>query len=389
MKEEIKNLIEEALEKKDKLVEGAVNVKDKLAEGASNTKERILEGASNTKEKIIEGASNTKEKIIEGASNTKEKLVEEVVNLMDERGKKKIWSGADSIHLGKAPDTIVPGCLVLEGGSFRGVYTSGVLDVLMENGINLQTTIGTSAGALNGYNYVAGEMGRAAKVNLCYRHDSRYFSPRTTAKNHGVVGFDFIMDAIEEELPFDHERFDDPSRRFLCTVTNCDTGEVMYCEKGVTTDIQKAVQASASMPFASDMVTVDGVPCLDGGCSVKIPYQWALDNGFEKILVIRTRPVEYRREPEGKRVQELTEVIYKNHPQLVELLNSQEEQYNIACEELEQLEKEGRIMMICPSASILTSTLEGDMEKLGALYHMGRLDAMLMLPKIKEYLGID
>ena len=290
-------------------------------------------------EKLTEQVMRNGQAMLSGIKSETDRLLDEAVGLMDDWDRKKTWSGIDSVKLSSAPDTIVPGCMVLEGGSFRGCYTSGVLDVLMENGINLQTTIGTSAGALNGYNYVAGEIGRAAKINLGYRHDRRYMGPRTLARNRGVVGFDFLLNEVEEEIPFNRERFEDPNRRFLVTVTNCETGQVRYCEKGITPDFQKAVQASASMPFVSDMVEVDGVPCLDGGCAVKIPYRWALDNGFEKILVVRTRPAEYRRPQETKAFTEITERIYRNYPQLVELLDNQSEQYNGACRELEQLQE--------------------------------------------------
>lgn len=336
-------------------------------------------------EKLTEQMVRNGQAMLSGIKSETDRLIDE---MMDERDRKKAWSGIDSIQLKSAPETIVPGCIVLEGGSFRGCYTAGVLDVLMENGINLQTTIGTSAGALNGYNYVAGEIGRTGKINLGYRHDRRYFGPRTLARNRGVVGFDFLLDEIEEEIPFNRERYEDSSRRFLVTVTNCETGQVQYCEKGVTPDFQKAVQASASMPFVSDMVDVDGVPCLDGGCAVKIPYRWALDNGFEKILVVRTRPRDYRRSPESRQFIELSERFYKNYPNLVEQLNSQSEQYNTAISELEELESQGRLMMLCPSGSISVSTLEGDMERLGALYLLGRADTKLMLPQIRAYFGL-
>lgn len=339
-------------------------------------------------EKLTEQVMRNGQAMLSGIKSETDRLLDEAVGLMDDWDRKKTWSGIDSVKLSSAPDTIVPGCIVLEGGSFRGCYTSGVLDVLMENGINLQTTIGTSAGALNGYNYVAGEIGRAAKINLGYRHDRRYMGPRTLARNRGVVGFDFLLNEVEEEIPFNRERFEDPNRRFLVTVTNCETGQVRYCEKGITPDFQKAVQASASMPFVSDMVEVDGVPCLDGGCAVKIPYRWALDNGFEKILVVRTRPAEYRRPQETKAFTEITERIYRNYPQLVELLDNQSEQYNGACQELEQLQEQGKLLMLCPSGSISVSAIEGDMERLGALYLLGRADAKLMLPQIRAYFGL-
>lgn len=337
--------------------------------------------------KLTETVMKGGQAVISGLKTETDKLIDEAVSLMDDK-KKKTWSGYDSIEVREAPDTVVPGCIVLEGGSFRGCYTSGVLDVLMENGINLQTTIGTSAGALNGYNYVAGEIGRSAKINLGYRHDKRYIGPGSLARNRGVVGFDFLLTSIEDELPFNRERFEDPSRRFLVTVTNCENGECIYCEKGVTNDFLKAVQASASMPFAADMVDVNGIPCLDGGCAVKIPYKWAMENGFEKILVIRTRPQPFRRPPESKRFMELSDRLYRNYPALAERLNTQALQYNTACDELDELHKEGRVFMLCPSGSISIGTLEGDMERLGALYLLGRCDATIQLPKIKEYLGI-
>ena len=338
--------------------------------------------------KLTETVMKGGQAVISGLKTETDKLIDEAVSLMDDK-KKKTWSGYDSIEVREAPETVVPGCIVLEGGSFRGCYTSGVLDVLMENGINLQTTIGTSAGALNGYNYVAGEIGRSAKINLGYRHDKRYIGPGSLARNRGVVGFDFLLTSIEDELPFNRARFDDPSRRFLVTVTNCETGECIYCEKGVTNDFLKAVQASASMPFAADMVDVDGVPCLDGGCAVKIPYKWAMENGFEKILVIRTRPQPFRRPPESKRFMELSDRLYRNYPALAERLNTQALQYNTACDELDELHKDGKVFMLCPSGSISIGTLEGDMERLGALYLLGRCDATIQLPKIKEYLGME
>ena len=230
---------------------------------------------------------------------------------------------------------------------------------------------------------------KSAKSKRGYRHDHRFVGARTAAKNHGVVGVNFILDEIEEELPFDRERFDDPTRRFVVTVTNCESGEVRYCEKGETEDFQKAVQASASMPFVSEMVDVDGTPCLDGGCAVKIPYKWAMENGYEKILVIRTRPQDFVRPEEGKRFEELAERVYRNYPKLVELLISQSEQYNSACEELNTLHESGRVFQLCPSGSINVATLEGDMERLGALYLLGRCDALIALPEIKKYLEIE
>ena len=102
----------------------------------------------------------------------------------------KVYSKLDTIPTGVASNDITKGCLVLEGGAFRALYTEGVLDVLMENDINFECVVGVSAGALNGCNYVAGQIGRAALINLTYRHDERFVGPKAFLKNKGVIGFD-------------------------------------------------------------------------------------------------------------------------------------------------------------------------------------------------------
>ena len=115
--------------------------------------------------------------------------------------KNKIFSGLDRLPKGLASEHLTEGCVVLEGGAFRGLYTSGVLDALMEAGINLSCTVGVSAGALNGMNYVSGQIGRSGRLNLTYRHDSRYVGLKAIHKNRGVIGFDFILKNVNKEDP--------------------------------------------------------------------------------------------------------------------------------------------------------------------------------------------
>ena len=207
----------------------------------------------------------------------------------------KVFSGWALLPKGKAADTVTEGCLVLEGGAFRGVYTSGVLDAFLEEGINLQTVIGVSAGAMNGMNYQAGQIGRAARINLRYRHDPRFVGTRPLLREGGVIGFDFVMNDLQLEEPFDWERFRDPRRQFYAVISDVTSGLPRYVSKKEPVDILKAVQASATMPFVSKPVTLDDVPYLDGGCTDKVPIEWALQHKFEKIIVVRTRPAGYRK----------------------------------------------------------------------------------------------
>ena len=179
----------------------------------------------------------------------------------------QVYSGIETLPRGRASDNITEGCMVLEGGAFRGVYTSGVLDALMEEDINMRCTVGVSAGALNGVNYVSGQIGRSGRINLRYRHDSRYVGPKALRRNKGIIGFDFVFGDMAKVPPLDKKRFMDKSRQFYAVVTNLKTGKTEYLEKNSGIPPLRAVRASASMPFVSKPVIINGKPYLDGGCS--------------------------------------------------------------------------------------------------------------------------
>ena len=198
------------------------------------------------------------------------------------------------IPRGQAPEGLVAGCLVVEGGAFRGLHTQGFLDVMMENGLNLSCVIGVSAGALAGANYVSGQIGRSARTNIAFRHDSRYIGAKSLLHSHSLLDVGFLTEDRGILEPLDRARFDRPDRRYVAVATNCETGEATYFEKGRCSDILLAARASATMPFISPAVMIDGVPYLDGGCSDAIPYRWALAQGYEKIVVLRTRDKAFR-----------------------------------------------------------------------------------------------
>ncbi|MBQ8093310.1 MAG: patatin family protein [Clostridia bacterium] len=301
--------------------------------------------------------------------------------------RKTVYSRLERIPEGNADSRIMPGCLVLEGGAFRGVYTSGVLDVLMQNGINLDTTIGVSAGALNALGYVSGQIGRSARIILRYRHDPRYvgLGPVLNRKDRGVIGFDFMLDQMNRIEPLNVERLMDPGRRLIAVATAITTGWPVYFER--RQDVQafyKAVQASASMPYVSSPVTVQGIRCLDGGCSVKIPFEWALEHGYKKVVVVRTRDRSYR--PQRHDLSRAAGSVYGDYPEFAAALANMNESYIRELEILDRLESEGRIFQIVPSLPIQIGRLESDMEKLGDVYWQGVHDAKENLERLKDYL---
>ena len=329
----------------------------------------------------------------------------------------------EGIPRGQASERLIPGCLVLEGGAFRGLYTQGFLDAMMEQGLNLSCVVGVSAGALAGVNYVSGQIGRSARTNLLHRHDSRYVGARSLLHCHSILDVGFLTEdrGVLEE-PLDRARFDRPEQRFVATATNCETGQAAYFEKGKRSDILLAARASATMPFLSPPVMIDGAPYLDGGCACKIPFQWAIDEGFEKIVVIRTRDAAFRdkgrvrrkadalaetyvrkRLPGSGRVykaypafseqlirreERAVNRIYRRYPALAAALLGSVQRYNDQCSELERLHEAGRLLHVTPSRPIDVGTIEGDVGKLRALYFLGRADCLALLPELRRYLGL-
>lgn len=307
-------------------------------------------------------------------------------NRLKNRIKPSHYSKFSSIPHGHATLSVTPGCIVCEGGAFRGVYGEGVLDALMQENINMECTIGVSAGAMNGLNYVSGQIGRAARFNLGHRFDRDYVAgPMTILNNKGIIGFDYALGDVREE-PFDDVFFNREHRRYVAVVTSVLDGKAYYKERGNCDDILKAVQASASMPFVSKPVEVDGIPCLDGGCADKIPYQWAIDQGYEKIVVVKTQPHDYRKS-ETEALDPMIEVAYHKHPEFVTALENSNINYNHQCDEIERLEKEGRIFVIAPSEDETVSRLESDIEKLGDWYFLGYNDMKEKMDALKEYLN--
>ena len=294
------------------------------------------------------------------------------------------YSHLDEIPVGRASHELTEGCLVLEGGAFRGLYTQGVLDTLMIYGINLSCVIGVSAGALGGMDYVSGQIGHSARINIAYRHDSRYVGMRALMHSHSILDVGFLTEERGILEPFDWERFNDPARRFVAVATNCLTGEATFFEKGVQPNMALAVRASATMPLFAPMVSVDGVPHLDGACSCRIPYQWALDQGYQKVVVVRTRDTSFRR---AEKDPSLARKVYRNYPALVQSLSKADKSYNLACDEIERLHTEGRLYRIAPSEPITIGKIEGDVERLGDLYWLGCYDCMTHVDELWEYLG--
>ncbi len=277
--------------------------------------------------------------------------------------------------------------LVLEGGAMRSLFTSGVLDIFMENNINMDCTVGVSAGALVGSNYVSNQKGRTANININHCKDSKYIGVRAIKNNKGLVGFDYLFGGeIAKSNPFDEKEFINSKKRFVTGVTNCETGKTEYYDKDKE-NTYKLLQASSSMPLVSKVVEINGNPYLDGAIDCNVPIDWALKQGYEKIVVVLTRNKDYRKKPVSNKMKRMYKLVYSKYPNLLKTMYDRPNKYNETYDKIEKLESENKIFVLRPENNVDISRLERDQDKLKALYEEGINETKNKLSDLKNYLN--
>lgn len=277
-------------------------------------------------------------------------------------------------------------CLVLEGGAKRGIYTAGVLDVLLENKISTDGVIGVSAGAIHGCSYVSEQIGRSIRYNLKYNDDYRFMSFKSFLKTGNVVDTEFAYYELPEKLDvFDYETFEKSKTKFYAVCTNIVSAQAEYVHcPNLRRGYIDYIRASASMPLVSKIVRLHDKLYLDGGISDSIPIKAAFDLGFDKNIVIATRPAAYRKKKFG--FMWLIRLVYRKYPAFIKAVENRHIMYNSTLEHIESLEKQGRILVIRPSRLIKISKMEKNPETILKMYHLGRQDALNALEKIRDFL---
>ncbi len=277
--------------------------------------------------------------------------------------------------------------LVMEGGSMRGMFTCGVLDVFMENGINFDGAIGVSAGAVFGCNFKSGQIGRAIRYNKKYCGDPRYCSLRSLIKTGDLFGADFCYHEIPDVLdPFDSAAFRRNPMEFYTVATNVETGEPVYhlCTDGGPDDIIR-MRASASMPVVSRPVEIDGLTLLDGGIVDSIPYAYMEQLGYNRNVIILTQPIDYikRKNPAVP----LIRVLLRRYPKIAEAMAVRHLMYNRQTEEVKVREASGEAFVIRPPEPLKIGKVENNPEVLERVYQTGRIEAEKRMSALRAFLA--
>lgn len=275
--------------------------------------------------------------------------------------------------------------LILEGGGFRGLFTSGVLDYFLEKELKFPYVIGVSMGACNGASYISNQHGRNKIVNTAFVNDSRYMSYKRLFMKGEFFGMDFIFNTIPNGIvPYDFDAYNASDQTFKVVVTDIRRGEPVYLDNKSNMNLMDALQASASLPFISKPVWIDGKPCLDGGISDSIPIQKALEDGYEKFVVILTQPRAFVKE--GTRAGRMAKVMYRSYPVMERLLGERHDNYNKARSLIFELEKEGRAFIIEPQRKIPAGRIEKDKDVLFQSFEMGYEEAKRANEELRMFL---
>ena len=277
--------------------------------------------------------------------------------------------------------------LVLEGGAMRGMFTAGILDVFMEEGIQFDGTIGVSAGAAFGVNYKSGQIGRAIRYNAKFCNDPRYCGLRSLLRDGNIYSRDFCYG----EVPLVHDVFDFEaySRNpmpFYLVATDVETGAPVYHQfLGKEDHGFDWIRASASMPLVSQMVEIEGRKLLDGGISDSIPLRYFEELGYDRNVVILTQPRVYEKKENGLLF--MVRLLYRKYPKLVKAMEERHMVYNETLRYIEKKEAAGEILVLRPWSALPVGRVERNPEKLHRAYRIGREMALERLEEVRVFLS--
>ena len=275
--------------------------------------------------------------------------------------------------------------LVLEGGAMRGMYTAGVLDTFLDKDFWVDGIISVSAGALFGVNYPSRQKGRAIRYNKKFISDKRYISFKSLVSTGNIVNKDFAF----YEVPFKYDVFDNKTFKesdidFYVAVTNLQTAQAEYVKLIDPLAQMEVLRATSAMPYVSRPVEIDGIPYLDGAIADSIPVEQMKKLGYDKIIVILTRTLDYRK---SKPMTWIAKWFYRRYPHFADAVNQRYAMYNRQVENVIKLAEKGDIFVIRPSVDLKIKRIEKDPNKLQTMYELGMKDMQLQWENLLDYLN--
>ena len=238
--------------------------------------------------------------------------------------------------------------LILEGGAMRGLFSAGVIDIFMENGVEFDAAIGVSAGAAFGCNYKSRQIGRVIRYNKRFAKDKRFCSIQSLIKTGDLFGAEFCYHTIPDELDlFDNDAYLENPMDFYVVVTDVETGKAVYINSDEAgDDALECFRASASMPIVSRPVEIKGKKYLDGGIADSVPIQFFESIGYTRNVIILTQPEGFVKKPSS--AAKLMKYVLKEYPKVAETMADRHNEYNETLKYIAEKEKAGEVIVIRP-----------------------------------------
>lgn len=272
--------------------------------------------------------------------------------------------------------------LILEGGTLRAIFSAGVMDALLDNNITFPYCIGVSAGITNGVSYISKQKGRNLEVVTKYRNDNRYLSYRNFLRCKSIFGLDFVFDEIPNNLiPFDMDTYRKYPGKVLVGVTNAHTGKTEYLNGKDLDDKATMLRATCAIPLLFPVIKINGKEYYDGGLCDPIPIKKAIADGNTKHLIVLTQPKGYKKELSKKNIL-VAKLLNKKYPNLKTPLLNRHNHYNETVKFCEQLESEGKVLILRPEYNL--DSFEKDINKLKSSYEHGYNLTINHLSEIKK-----
>lgn len=276
--------------------------------------------------------------------------------------------------------------LIMEGGAMRGMFTAGVFDVFLENGIEFDGAIGVSAGAAFGCNFKSRQSGRVIRYNKRFAKDPRFCSLRSLIKTGDLFGAEFCYHTVPNELDiFDTQAYLDNPMDFYVVCTDVETGKAVYVNSDEAgEDALEYFRASASMPLVSKVVEINGRKLLDGGIADSVPIQFFESIGYDRNVIILTQPLGFVKKPSP--AAKLMKYMLKGYPEVAKTMQSRHDEYNGTIDYILKKEAAGVVFVIRPESDLGIGRTERNPDELQRVYDLGRAAAEKNLKKIKEFL---
>lgn len=277
--------------------------------------------------------------------------------------------------------------LILEGGAMRGLFTAGVLDVLMENGVTFDGAVGVSAGAAFGCNIKSHQIGRVLRYNTRFCADKRYCGMSSLLKTGNIYSTDFCYGEVPLKYdPFDFETYEKDPMEFYTVSTDVETGKPVYHKyAGMSDGGFDWIRASASMPLVSRIVEINGQKLLDGGISDSIPVEFFESLGYDRNVAVLTQPKTYKKSK--NKMMPLIKIKYRKYPKFIETVENRHIMYNAETALVSEKEHNGTLFVIRPESPLPVARVEKDPEKLKEAYEIGRSAMKERLEDLLIYLN--